>query len=137
MKLFCSYAFTGEDFDAVQKRMKLVVEAVNESGHEAYCPIFDPHKIALQEKSDTKAIFEYAFQNIERCDGMVVIITSGRKSEGQLMEIGATLAAKKPLFVFVHKSAAGAPSHLSKLATKMFDWTTDENLKFLLQKLQI
>ena len=136
MKLFCSNAFTGEDFDAVQKRMKLVVEAINESGHEAYCPIFDPHKIALQKKGDTKAIFESAFQNIEKCDGMVAIITSERKSEGQLMEIGAILAAKKPLFVFIHESAASAPTHLSKLATKMVKWATDEELKFLLHKLQ-
>jgi nucleoside 2-deoxyribosyltransferase len=128
MKLFCSNAFTGEDFNQVSARMQMVVEALNNAGHEAYCPVFDPHKIELQSKGDTRAIFEYAFENISKCDGMVAIISSDRKSEGQLMEIGATLAQKKPLFVFVHKSAAAVPSHMLKLATKTFTWTTNEEL---------
>jgi nucleoside 2-deoxyribosyltransferase len=128
MKIFCSNAFTGEEFNQVSARMQMVVEALNEAGHEAYCPVFDPYKIELQAKNDTKAIFDYAFDNVGKCDGMVAIVTSGRKSEGQLMEIGTTLAQKKPLFVFVHESAAGTPSHLPKLATKAFTWSTNEEL---------
>lgn len=128
MKLFCSNAFTGEDFDTVSNRMKLVVDSLNKSGHDAYCPIFDPRKIELQEQQATKEIFDYAFQNLANCEGMVAIITSERKSEGQLMEIGAILAANKPLFLFVHESASESPSHLSKLATKVFIWSTNEDL---------
>lgn len=128
MKLFCSNAFTGEDFETVKQRMQLVVDVLNEAGHTAYCPVFDPHKIQLQEKQDTRAIFEYAFRNIAECDGMVAIITSDKKSEGQLMEIGATLAANKPVFMFVHESVS-APSHLPKLANKVFTWSSDEDLR--------
>jgi nucleoside 2-deoxyribosyltransferase len=128
MKLFCSNAFTGEDFNTVSDRMQVVVNALNKVGHEAYCPIFDPYKIELQERQATKDIFDYAFQNLAKCDGMVAIITSDRRSEGQLMEIGAILAANKPLFLFVHDSANEAPSHLQKLATKVFNWSSDEDL---------
>jgi len=128
MKLFCSNAFTGEDIETVTKRMKLVVDSLNKAGHDAYCPIFDPHKIELQKNNDTKAIFEYAFQNLSQCEGMVAIITSDRKSEGQLIEIGALLAENKPLYVLVHESAALAPSHLTKLATKTLIWSSDEEL---------
>lgn len=128
MKLFCSHAFTGEDFDTFSERMQLVVDSLNKSGHEAYCPIFDPRKIELQERQATKEIFDYAFQNLANSDGMVAIITSGRKSEGQLMEIGAILAANKPLYLFVHDSAVKAPSHLQKLATKVYAWSSDEDL---------
>lgn len=58
----------------------------------------------------------------------MAIIASGRKSEGQLMEIGATLAAHKPLYVFVHDSARGVSSHLPKLATEVHTWLSDEDL---------
>lgn len=128
MKLFCSNAFTGEDFETVSDRMKLVVDALNNAGHEAYCPIFDPRKIELQKQNATKEIFDYAFYNISMCDGMVAVIASKRKSEGQLMEIGATLSENKPVYLFVHESAVDAPSHLTKLATKTFTWLTDEEL---------
>jgi len=128
MKLFCSNAFTGEHFETVSHRMQLVVDALNKSGHEAYCPIFDPHKIELQKRESTKEIFDYAFRNLAKCDGMVAIITSSRKSEGQLMEIGVVLAANKPLYLFVHDSVSDSPSHLQKLATKVFAWSTDEDL---------
>lgn len=129
MKLFCSNAFTGEDFNVISGRMKLVVDTLNEAGHEAYCPIFDPHKVKLQSYGNTKEIFEYAFDNLRSCDGMVAVVTSDRKSEGQLMEIGALLSDKKPLFLFLHTSAADIPSHLTKLATKTFIWESEEELR--------
>ena len=93
MKIFCTNAFTGEDVDVVTKRMKLVIDQLNKVGHQAYCPIFDPHKIELQSKGDVKEIFNYAFKNLLECDTMVAIITSGRKSEGQLMEARTRLRA--------------------------------------------
>lgn len=128
MNLFCANAFTGEDFDTVSKRMQFVVDTLNAAGHNAYCPVFDPYKIELQEKQATKEIFDYAFQNITKSDGMVAIITSGRKSEGMLMEFGAALAAHKPLYLFIHESAAGVSSHVPKLATKVFTWSTEQSL---------
>lgn len=133
MKLFCSNAFTGEDFETVKRRMQLVVDTLNGVGHGAYCPIFDPHKIQLQEQQNTKAIFDYAFSNLDKCEGMVAIITSDRKSEGQLMEIGAILAAKKPLYLFVHESVKPS-SHLPKLATKVFSWSSDQDLQKVLSE---
>ena len=128
MKLFCSYAFTGEDVTAVEKRMTSVVDALTQAGHEAYCPLFDPYKIALQEKHAINEIFEYDFRNIATCEAMVAIITSSKKSEGQLMEIGALLAQHKPLYLFMHESALHT-SHLPKLTPRVFPWQTDTDLK--------
>lgn len=128
MKLFCSNAFTGENFEKVSKRMKLVVDALDKAGHEAYCPMFDQHKIELQKVNNTKAIFNYAFQNINKNEGMVAIVSSSRKSEGQLMEIGATLSQNKPIYLFIHESAKDSPSHLSKLATRTFVWSDENDL---------
>lgn len=135
MKLFCSNAFTGEDVDTVNSRMQMVVDSLNAAGHQAYCPVFDPHKQKLQEHQDTKAIFEYAFSNLSKCDGMVAIIASSRKSEGQLMEIGAVLSEGKPLYLLIKEDAAKEPTHLIKLATKTYVWKSEEDLKDQLAKL--
>lgn len=69
--------------------MQLVVNALNKTGHDTYCPLFDEHKSELQAKNDIKAIFTYAFENVKKCEAIVAIVTSKRKSEGQLMEVGA------------------------------------------------
>jgi nucleoside 2-deoxyribosyltransferase len=108
--------------------MQMVVDALNKASHDAYCPVFDQIKIQLQAKDATKEIFDYAFQNIAKCDGMVAIVTSDRKSEGQLMEIGALLAQTKPLFLFIHESAKNS-THLPKLAAKTFTWKTEQDLQ--------
>ena len=116
--------------------MQLVVGPLNKAGHDAYCPLFDPVTIRLQEKQATKEIFEYAFQNITNCDGMVAIISSVRKSEGQLMEIGANLALAKPLYLFVNISVANNPTHLQKLATGVYFWSTSQDLSYKLASIK-
>lgn len=52
MKLFCAYAFTGEDLEILTKRMRLVVDTLNASGHEAYCNRFDEVVSKLQAQDD-------------------------------------------------------------------------------------
>lgn len=135
MKLFCSNAVTGEDNGDVVRRMRLVVDTLNAAGHEAYCPVFDPHQAELVESGDIKAVLLYDFENIQTCDGVVVVVTSPKKSEGQLMEVGEALAAGKPIFLFLHNSAQNEPSHLPKIATKVFAWQTEDDLQLALQQL--
>jgi len=135
MKLFCSYAFTGENLQSVTDRMRLVVDQLNEAGHDAYCPLFDAHKDEMQANNDIKGIFSYAFRRIHENEGVVAIITSDRRSEGQLMEIGAALSQNKPVYLFVHDSAKDAPSHLRVLATQAFTWADDRELKRALSTL--
>lgn len=133
MKLFCSYAFTGEDSALVEKRMHLVVNALNRGGHTAYCPFFDLQEMGLQGTDNFKAIFAHAFRHIAQNEGLVAIITSPKRSEGQLMEIGAALSRDMPFYLFIHSSAETTPSHLPKLATQTFVWHSDEELERLLQ----
>ena len=134
MRLFCSFAFTGENIEELESRMKAVVGTLNESGHDAYCPLFDQHKIAMQKAGDIAGIFAYAFENIKKCEGMVAIVTSNRKSEGQLMEIGVSLAEGKPLYLFIHEAVRDLPSHLPKLATQTYSWNSAPDLLTALQK---
>lgn len=135
MKLFCAYAFTGEDLETLTKRMRIVVDTLNASGHEAYCNRFDEVVSKLQAQDDTKGIFQEAFKNIEQSEGLVAIIASPSRSIGQIMEIGITMSQGKPVYLFEHISAAGS-SYLPKLVDEYFSWQTLEDLQDVLKKLK-
>ncbi len=128
MKLFCAYAFTGEDVDVLTKRMRLVVDTLNENGHDAYCNRFDEIVDELQAKDDIKGIFSEAFKNIAKTEALVAIITSPSRSVGQIMEIGIALSQGKPVYLFEHQSAKDS-SYLPRLADKYFQWENEQELK--------
>lgn len=128
MKIFCAYAFTGENLNEVKKRMRLVVDTLNLQGHEAYCNLDDEIVDAIKERNDIPAIFDRAFEILEQNEVLVAIVTSPNKSTGQLMEIGAAYSQNKPIYLFEHESAAGT-TYLSKLATKSYVWSDLDSLK--------
>lgn len=127
MKLFCAYAFTGEDIEVLTDRLRRVAETLDNSGHQAYFNRFNPIVVELQEKDDIKAIFKEAFKNIEKSEALVAIISSPSRSIGQIMEIGIAMSQGKPVYLFEHKSAAGS-SYLPRLADKHFEWETLDDL---------
>lgn len=133
MKIFCAYAFTGEDVTEITKRMRMVVDTLNDSGHEAYCNRFDSIVDSLQEKDDVKGIFREAFKNIRSSDALVAIISSPNRSVGQIMEIGVALSLGMPVYLFEHSSAVGS-SYLPKLASKTYTWDSLEELKAALKQ---
>lgn len=127
MKLFCAYAFTGEDIDTLTDRMSRVVETLNSSGHQAYCNRFDPIVDELQEKDDIKAIFKEAFKNIGASEALIAIVSSPSRSIGQIMEIGIAMSQGKSVYLFEHSSAEGS-TYLPRLADKYFKWDSLEDL---------
>lgn len=134
MKIFCAYAFTGEDLEVVTERMKTVVETLNSNGHEAYCNRFDDIVSKLQDQDDIKGIFEEAFKNIEKSEALVAIVTSPSRSIGQIMEIGVAMSQKKPVYLFEHTSAIGS-SYLARLVDTSYQWDTLEDLQEALRKI--
>jgi nucleoside 2-deoxyribosyltransferase len=136
MKIFCAYAFTGEELDVVTHRMRVVVDTLSESGNEAYCNRFDSVVDELQAKDDIKGIFYEAFKHIERSDALVAIITSPSRSIGQIMEIGIALSRKKPVYLFEHSSAVGS-SYLPRLVDKHFEWHDEDDLKVALRSIKL
>lgn len=134
MKLFCAYAFTGEDLATVTERMRVVVDTLNSNGHDAYCNRFDPLVDKLQEQDDVKGIFKEAFRNIAKSEALVAIVSSPNKSIGQIMEVGIALSQGKPVFLFEHESAEGS-SYLPKLVDQHYVWSTLGDLKEALTKI--
>lgn len=114
--------------------MRLVVDTLNENGHNAYCNRFDEVVDELQAKDDIKGIFNEAFKNIEKSEALVAVITSPSRSIGQIMEIGIALSQRKPVYLFEHRSAKGS-SYLPRLVDKHFNWNDESELKLALAKI--
>ncbi len=127
MKIFCAYAATGEDLPLVTARMRRVVDALNEQGHEAYCNRFDPIVDELQAKDDIEGIFKRAFEVMGQKEAVVAIVTSPSRSIGQIMELGVALSRNLPFYLFEHSSAVGT-TYLPRLAVKSFAWDSEEEL---------
>lgn len=127
MKVFCSYAFTGEDEAVVADRMEKIVEVLRGNGHEVYCNLFDKHTVPLLDKNDVKAILLDAFTHLADCDVVVAIVTSPRRSIGQSMELGVALNDSKPIHLFEHESARHS-TYLENISDTHAVWVTEEDL---------
>lgn len=136
MKLFLSNAVSGEDTETVMVRMQEVVTILRNSGHEPYCAMFDSHKDELVVRGDKIEVFKYAFTNVADSDAMVAIVTSDKKSEGQLMEIGVLIEQSKPLYLFINAAVDASQSHLTDLARKTWVWNDDSELFSQLKELE-
>lgn len=127
MKIFCSYAFTGEDIEKVTTRMRGVVGALQNRGFDVYCDRFDAELKVAQNTNDVRAIFHKAFNELADSDAVVAVVASPRKSVGQLMEIGAACSQGIPLYLFEHSSASRS-TYLPDLADKVIIWSNDDDL---------
>lgn len=112
MRIFCSFAYTGEDQAAVEERMGCIVAELEAHGHEVYCNIFDDGIVGFTEP---KEFLNRALSVLPEYDIVFVIMTSPRRSEGLLIEVGAALALGKRLIVAEHESVAGG-SYVPTLA---------------------
>lgn len=123
-RVFCSYAYTGEDAERVERCMKGVVEAFSSAGINAYCNLYDPE---VANFTVAKQYIDRALNVINSMDILFVVMTSERRSEGMLIEVGAAYNAGKPLILARHISANGK-TYLDTLATQTFEWKTEADL---------
>ncbi|MCA9328153.1 toll/interleukin-1 receptor domain-containing protein [Candidatus Saccharibacteria bacterium] len=125
-KVFLSYAWTGEDQTTVQKRMESIVD------------ILEAHEIPYyynQLDSDTEKFtapgqyVKHALEKLKDCGALMAVVSSERRSQGQLMEIGAALYAGLPVFVAMHQSATGT-GYLEdqNLSDFSFTWSSEDDL---------
>lgn len=127
MKIFCAYAFTGEDLAEIRTRMKSVISELKLLGHAPYTNLFDAESMKLQEAGDIKGLFQAAFAQVMASDCVVALVTSPRISLGQIMEVGVALSQNKPVYLFEHTSAAES-TYLPILVEKTLSWTSEEEL---------
>ena len=133
MKVFVSYAFTGEDEAALTKRLSAIRHILNEIGADWYINIYDPKYQTMVDTYATDGDYvRVAMEELKTCDTVLVINTSERRSEGSLMETGAALALGKRIVFAQHVTSSGK-TYIPTLADGAFVWEDEGEL---LEKIQ-
>lgn len=120
----CSYAFTGEDEAVVRQRMQKIRDVLIEHSPRVYCNLFDPD---VEAYTTAKEFIDEAIKKMATYDAVLVIMTSDKRSEGMLLEIGAALARGQRVMVAQHVSAVDK-TYVPSLAHESFQWATEEEL---------
>lgn len=128
MRIFCSYAFTGEDQVVLQKRLSSLRSVFERCSVGYYINCFAPEWQSMMDCNVTGGEFlQLALKELKKCDKVLVIMASPRRSEGMLMEVGAAACLKKPIILAQHQSAVGQ-TYLTTVAEHTLTWNTDDEL---------
>ena len=128
MKVFVSYAFTGEDFEVLRTRLTALKKMFDDLGFEYYMNTFAPEWQSMMDRNATGGEFlQAALKELHTCDMVLVLNSSERRSEGMLMEIGAAVAMGKKIVMAQHVSSVGK-TYLPTVADSSFQWATEEDL---------
>lgn len=128
MKVFVSYAFTGEDHAVLQERLSGLRDVFNELGLDFYINIFAADWQAMMDRNATSAEFlKDALRDMKTSDVALIIQSSERRSEGMLIEIGAAFAMGKKIVLAQHVSCVGK-TYLPTIANHTFLWNDNAEL---------
>lgn len=128
MKVFVSYAFTGEDEVVLAERLRRIKNVFDKLHIDSYINMFSPGYSDLVERNATgDEYMRSALPNLQTSDVVLVLNTSPHRSEGMLMEVGAALAWGKKIILAQHVSSVGE-TYLPTLVDKAFVWQSDEEL---------
>lgn len=128
MKVFVSYAFTGEDEMALTKRLDNIRKIFERLKLKYYINIYDPDYQGMVDNNATPD--EYltaAFKELKTSSTVLVINTSDRSSEGVLMEIGAAKMLGLEIILAQHQSSVGK-TYTPTVANESFIWQTESEL---------
>lgn len=128
MKVFVSYAFTGEDHTVLRKRLSDLRETFLQLGVDFYINIFSPDWQSMMDNNATGGEFmQSALKDMRPCDIVLALQASERRSEGMLMEIGAAIALGKKVVLAQHQSCIGK-TYLPTMANDTFVWHDEQEL---------
>jgi hypothetical protein len=128
MKVFVSYAFTGEDFDTLRQRLSGLRDLFGEMGLDYYINTFASDWQAMMDRGATGGEFlDFALEDMKTSDLVLVLNSSERRSEGMLMEIGAAVAMNKKILLAQHQSSIGK-TYTNTVADETFVWSSESEL---------
>lgn len=128
MKVFVSYAFTGEEEAALAERLHAIKGVLESLAVDYYINIYDPDYREMVENNVTPDVYlEAAFKSLKSSDVVLVINTSERRSEGMLMEVGAAKILNKKIIIAQHKTSVGK-TYLPDVADETFVWSSEVEL---------
>lgn len=128
MKVFVSYAYTGEDEVKLRTRLSSLKKIFEELDIDYYINCFAPGWKEMASRNATGGEFlRFALNDMKMSDVVFVIQSSERRSEGMLMEVGAAVSMGKKIIVAQHVSSNGK-TYLPTVADDYFEWETENDL---------
>lgn len=134
MKTFVAYRFTGEDPAVLEPLLVTVRDTLLEKGIDVYCTFFDEDEFKNKNFGPRK-IMDHAFEIIDECDFMFVVLTSDAKSEGLLMEVGYCIAKGIPVVVATKNTVKF--TYVPEMSHQAFTWNDLEDLQSKIQSLEL
>ena len=126
MEAFVAYRHTGESEEVLEEMLTLVCRTLGSAGVSAYCTFF-AEKEFQSRKLNARQIMEHAFKAIDARDLLFVVQASEAKSEGMIMEVGYSIAKKKPIIVATHNAVKN--TYLPKMANIALTYNSLDNLE--------
>ena len=105
MKIYVAYKHLGEDEARLKMILEDVAEEIRQLGHESFIYLRDIQKWGeVTHNLTPRQLILKAFEQLNRCDAILVIVDCSEKSEGMLLEIGYAKALGKKILLAVDKS---------------------------------
>jgi len=128
VKIFVSYAATGEDPAKVKQLLERVRDALEELHVSYHINCFaDGYESLIQGKATPDEYLRFAFNQLGDSGVALILMTSPRRSEGMLMEVGVAAWLKKRIILAQHESSVGQ-TYLPTIADETFIWQTEDDL---------
>jgi nucleoside 2-deoxyribosyltransferase len=134
VKVYLAYQFTDEDKDGVVSRLGRVRDALMNQRIGVKCPYFD---VPAEQRArfSHKQMMMAGFGMMKNCDVVLALQTSGRRSEGMLMEVGYAWGRGIPVIVATHASVG--PTNLPPMGQAQIAWEDDSELVQALQNSEV
>ncbi len=133
-KAFVAYRHTGEDPEVLNKQMNAVRKGLEKAGLDFHCTYFEEDEFQ-DRKMSARQIMEHAFETLDSCTFLLVILSSEEKNEGMLMEIGYCIAKKIPIVVVIASDVK--TTYVPQMANTVIEWQTYSELETQLAELTI
>lgn len=122
-KVFCSYAFTGQNPQEVEARMAAIVRVLQEAGITVYCNLYDERTQGFINPED---YLDLALDELTEYDYLLAIKVPGI-SVGQVAEI--TVARRRSIpIIFAERDDSVGDSYLARMAQETFMWSNEADL---------
>jgi nucleoside 2-deoxyribosyltransferase len=125
MKSFLAYRSTGEDPEVIKPLLSSVREVFKNKGIDIYATFFDEN-FFIGKDFNKRQIMDHALEIIENTDFLFVLITSSKKSEGMLIEIGFCMAKNIPIIAAIKDDVKD--TYISEITKTNISWSDTENL---------
>jgi len=132
MKVFISYKFADEDKSKLKELITNIETSLKKANHEMLTTFYHVEEFA-KSNANMRQIMDKALEYINKSDLVLCIVKSKEKSEGQIFEVGYSIAKNKRVILAIQKGLE--TRWISHYASEIIEFSTLEELYKKLEKI--